>query len=498
MDQRRLALNNGRQPVNTTLPGDSPATMYPPIVRHAVVLAAVFAVYFGLGKLGLAFSALNENATAVWPPSGYALAAFIVFGTRIWPAVLGGAFLVYFTTTGALWSSLAIGVGNTFEGLVASTLIERFADGADVFRRVQTVFRFAAIAMFSTSISATWGATSVTLLGSAAWTDYRAIWLTWWLGNLSGSLVVTPFMLLWATTPISRASMREVIEALGLVILLVLVGLVVFGGRFPTGVQTYPLEFLCVPFIIWAAFRFGQREVATAIVLLLSIAVWGTLRGYGPFVTGTPNESLVLLQAYTSVMAIMGAVLSTVVMQQKLAERQLHELAITDPLTGLANYRRLIEVLKAEIARSNRTSRPFAVLFVDMNGLKKINDRYGHLTGSRALCRVAETLRRSCRTIDTPARFGGDEFAIVLPETGDEGGRLVLKRVSDRLATDGDKPALSVSGGVAMFPRDGDSPTMLLRAADQTLYAAKGQTASSKKSKPTKRPPDELKTGTLF
>ena len=328
---------------------------YPPVLRQAVVLAAVFAVYFGLGKLGLTFSAINENATAVWPPSGYALAAFIVFGNRIWPAVLAGAFLVYFTTTGALWSSLAIGVGNTFEGLVASTLIVRFANGADVFSRVQTVFRFAAIAMFSTVISATWGATSVTLLGSAAWTDYREIWMTWWLGNLSGSLVVTPFMLLWATTPIGRASLREVIEASGLIVLLVFVGLIVFAGMFPTRVKTYPLEFLCVPFLLWAAFRFGQREVATAIALLLSIAVWGTLRGYGPFVQGTPNESLVILQAYTSVMAVMGAALSTVVVQHKVAERQLHELAITDPLTGLANYRRLIEVMKTEISRSTRT-----------------------------------------------------------------------------------------------------------------------------------------------
>jgi diguanylate cyclase (GGDEF)-like protein len=192
----------------------------------------------------------------------------------------------------------------------------------------------------------------------------------------------------------------------------------------------------------------------------------------------------VLLQAYTSVIAVMGVVLAAVVSQQRHAEARLQELASTDPLTGLANYRRLIDVLKVEIARSGRTGRPFAVLFLDMDGLKKINDRHGHLVGSRALTRVGDALRRSCRAIDTPSRYGGDEFAVVLPETGDEGGAAVLKRVGDRLAADPDRPQLSVSGGVAVYPRDGDSPTMLLRAADRTLYEAKAHRGVARQSEP--------------
>lgn len=161
------------------------------------------------------------------------------------------------------------------------------------------------------------------------------------------------------------------------------------------------------------------------------------------------------------------------VTQQREIEDQLRRQATRDPLTGLANYRHLMEVLDSEIKRFKRTGREFALLLFDLDKLKQINDRYGHLTGSEALCRLAEVLTAGCRDIDTAARFGGDEFAVVLPETGMESAKSVAQRLCDNLATDGREPKLSVSAGVAIYPADGLMVETLLLAADKALYKKK-------------------------
>jgi diguanylate cyclase (GGDEF)-like protein len=230
-----------------------------------------------------------------------------------------------------------------------------------------------------------------------------------------------------------------------------------------------------MPVFIWAAFRFDRRGAAISVAIVYVVAVLGTLAGHGPFAQFTRNQSLLFLQVFTCISAVTALVLAAVVLERRHVEDQLRLLAVSDPLTGLANYGHLVDVLEGEVQRSLRTERPFAILFLDMDHLKEINDRFGHLVGSRALWRIAEVLRKACRSIDTAARYGGDEFALVLPESDEAAAELVSHRVTELLAADTRKPPVSVSGGIASFPKDGNSAEALLNSADRMLYEAKSR-----------------------
>jgi len=165
--------------------------------------------------------------------------------------------------------------------------------------------------------------------------------------------------------------------------------------------------------------------------------------------------------------------LAVLTAERSRAEEQILNLAVTDPLTGLANYRKLIDVLDLEIKRFGRTGRPFSILLLDMDRLKAINDSHGHLVGSRALCRLGNILRVHCRDIDTAGRYGGDEFVLVIPETGRKQAQLVAQRIRQRVSEDGQQPAISVSIGAAVYPRDGETRDEMLEAADRALYEMK-------------------------
>ncbi|MGH8264331.1 MAG: MASE1 domain-containing protein [Steroidobacteraceae bacterium] len=455
--------------------------------KDGLVLAAIAAVYLGTAKLGLGFASVNPSATAVWPPTGIALAALLVFGYRAWPAIAVGAFIANVTTQGGLYASLGIATGNTLEALVGAWLVNRFAGGRTFYERPRDLFLFAGFATtVSTAVSATIGPMALVWAGYATWESYPSIWVTWWLGDASGDLIVAPVLVMWATAPPLRAPSTWIMEAGALLAGLMLVALVVFAGAIPSvSYEHYPLQFLTLPFLCWAAFRLGRRAVALSVLVLSIIAIEGTVQGLGPFARASPNESLLLLQAYVAVITVTMLAMAAVVRQREQSEAELQRKAERDSLTNLPNYRHFITAVDQEIHRSERTQRSFAVLMLDLDRLKEVNDSFGHLAGNRALCRVARAIAASCRASDTPARFGGDEFAVILPETAAAGGQKLARRIRERLAQDTEQPPLHVSIGLAVYPGDGLSTEPLLSKADRALYAAKRTSAQASSTQPS-------------
>ena len=287
--------------------------------------SSVTLIYFVVGKLGLMLASLHASASPVWPPAGIALAAILVLGYRVWPAIFVGAFLVNITNAGDVATSLAIATGNTLEALAGAWLVIRIARGKNFCDRPQDIFKFALVTAGSSIISPSFGVTSLVLAGFADSTHYGAIWLTWWLGDATGNLVFTPLAVLW-TVGLQRAwSKKEATEVGVLFLLLVLLSSVVFGGWLEISSRNYPITFICGPIVIWMAFRFRPLETATGIFILSLISVWGTLRGFGPFVRETENQSLVALQLWIAVLTITTMALSAGMAERRRVEEELQQ-----------------------------------------------------------------------------------------------------------------------------------------------------------------------------
>jgi putative nucleotidyltransferase with HDIG domain len=289
-----------------------------------LVLVLVLAVvYFATAKLGLRLAIVSPSATPVWPPTGIALACLLLVGYRVAPGIFLGAFLANLTTYGTVWTSLGVATGNTLEGLAGAYLVNRYAAGTNALAHPSSVFRFVALAAIaSTVISATVGVTSLALGGFASWVAFPDIWFTWWLGDTTGALIFAPFLLLLCKNPHFHWDRPAALERALFLSALLVVSWVVFGGLFP-------LAYLTVPLVVWAAFRFDQRETAAVIVLMTLIAVWATVNDLGPFAAATPNASLLLLQAFMGIMAMVALPLASIVRERTAVESEAKDLLLS-------------------------------------------------------------------------------------------------------------------------------------------------------------------------
>jgi PAS domain S-box-containing protein len=281
-------------------------------------------VYFLAGRLGLSLAYINASTSAVWPPTGIAIAALLLFGRELWPGVALGAFLVNVTTSGSLMASAAIALGNTLEALVAESLVKRY-QGVQVFARARGVFVFAiAAGVVAPIVSATLGIAALITSGLAPARDFQTLWVTWWLGDALGAVLYAPaLILLWTDRrPRSRA---QHVEAFVVSASLVVLAGAVFRGGAIGGEGSYPLGFLCIPLALWPAFRLGQRETAVAAALLSIVAVWGTVGRLGPYGVEGPNHGLLLAQTFSGVVALTATSMAALVAERQRLYEQLEQ-----------------------------------------------------------------------------------------------------------------------------------------------------------------------------
>ncbi|HEU4504388.1 MAG TPA: MASE1 domain-containing protein [Nitrospira sp.] len=296
-------------------------------IQLSIVLCSLAAVYILAGKFGLQLAIFHPSATPVWPPTGISLAAFLLLGYWVWPAIFLGAFAVNVTTAGSMVSSLAIATGNTLEGLIGALLVNSLANGRNCFAQQGDTIKFLLLAaVFSTAVSATFGVTSLALGGYADWQRYGEIWSTWWLGDVVGALIVTPAIVLWVSDRAFNWNRSQLLEMGVSLPLLCLVTWTIFQSSQAMTGPTYLLAFFTLTILIWVAVRLGPRETITAVLLCAGIAIWGTLQGSGPFADGAQHERLLLLQAFIAVIAVTALVLAVGVAERRRAEHELDEL----------------------------------------------------------------------------------------------------------------------------------------------------------------------------
>ena len=285
-------------------------------------LLGIGIAYFVLAKIGLALASINSSTSAIWPATGFALASVLVWGYRAGPAVLVASFAANVTNVGSIYAATGIALGNTLEALVAAWLINVWCDGRETFATTTGVAKFALVCVSSTTLSATVGIGALIFSGDPP-TPLAVAWMTWWLGDLAGALVVAPFVVLWAAGNLHSFERTQWGEVGTIVAVTIAVGIIAFSPLIEQTSYRDPLGFLALPPLLWAALRRDPRETATVVIILSCFAVWGTLAGSGPFARVSLNDSFLLLVMFFISISVPSMALSADVLMRRRSEEQL-------------------------------------------------------------------------------------------------------------------------------------------------------------------------------
>lgn len=342
---------------------------------YLLKILALAVIYHLAARVGLKMAYVQINTSPVWPPTGIALAALLIFGYRVWPGISLGVLIGSILNGADLMVALGMAIGNTLEALMGAYLLKRFVNFHNSMDRIRDVVGLGAVSVLSTAISATIGTLTLMLVGSGDWVAFGAIWSTWWIGDLLGALVVAPALLVWIA-PLSLWSQnRQYREGLVLFALLTFVTWYVFGGKPPDGILHQALLYLVFPFIIWAGLRLGQHGATMTMFIVSGVAIFGTVQGLGPFSLESRNDSLILLQTFLAVVSLTALILAAATTERRDAAEALQKRA-------------------EELSTLNDSSRTFL-------------DNFEIASIYHTICRLAVThLGLDVAWIETPSREG--------------------------------------------------------------------------------------------
>jgi diguanylate cyclase (GGDEF)-like protein len=492
--------------------------------RSIIINLGVAFLYFAFGWLGQQLSILPGNVTPVWPPSAIALTAVIFWGRQAWFGIFLGAMLVnglalLSATTADLtlrliFSSFAIGCGSLIQPIWGNWLLRKRIHSFNVPDSPSQFLYFVSMVPIICLISSTIGVVSLYLAGTITSLQLAETWFTWWLGDSIGILLFLPLII---SIKYTNNLLKHLLNAIPILIVLSLMTLFSFGFFFRDQ-TTYPLAFLPLPLLLFIVFKYGSFETMLGLTTMAIISTLLTAQLLGPFAIGDVNLSMEILQSFLAVSAITTITTLTLVnqqrktqksltlentkraqseadlkllrdsLQQKVEERTLaleaaknraELLARTDPLTGLCNRRAFYDDFLHASKLAKRNNKPIALLVIDIDDFKVVNDTFGHDAGDNALVMVAQVITSSIRESDMVARFGGEEFVIALLETEFTDAfafsdKLRKKIEANYFSTEKNQQNLTVSIGLSAWKAEQKAEfNDVFRAADRALYKAK-------------------------
>jgi signal transduction histidine kinase len=412
--------------------------------------------YYGAAKTGFAFAFATKQVTAIWPPTGLALAALVLGGLRCWPGVALGAFVANITASEPLVSALGITVGNTLEAVIGAWLLSRVPGFRASLERMRDVLALVVgAAVLSTLVSATIGVLSLVAGGVVGVGAFGSVWRVWWLGDLGGDVLVAPVLLVFGSLVVSRGPLRvwweSVAVAAAVAVVVAAVGVFVFTSR-------EPLAYALFPVVFGVALRFRQPGAALSSLALACVAVWATKNGHGQFVAGSPDTELLRAQTFAGVIAITAMLVAAIRTERMVAEEQvaLVERLVAERTQELSAANRELEAFSYSVSHDLRA--PLRAI----DGFSKavIEDFEGKLLdaeGLRMLQRVRSASQRMAGLIDellTLSRLTRKPMQrsrvdltalareIIAELSGGAPERAVQFEVQDGLVVDGDRELL--------------------------------------------------------